>query len=163
MDCLIKPTLLALMFLHAERNGDFRLQQYCLKKMLPYFFAAGHRNYTSYLSWYVRQMENLPQDAKEDLLAGAHVCHHSDGGTSMAADQFVEQTYIKRGKGAGGMKGISTSNEQVAVWVNSFSVCAHLDTAMKHMFSDAEEGETYSKGDTDEEKNHKEEEEASSD
>ena len=39
-----------------------------------------------------------------------------------SADQFGEQTYIKRGKGSGGMKGISTSTEQVAVWVNSFSV-----------------------------------------
>ena len=48
--------------------------------MLPYFFAAGHHNYARYLSWYVRQMEHLPQRAKEDLLAGAHVCRHSDGG-----------------------------------------------------------------------------------
>ena len=32
------------------------------------------------------------------------------------------------------MKCISTSTEQVAVWVNSFSVCAHLDIAMEHMY-----------------------------
>ena len=40
-------------------------------------------------------------------------------------------------KGSGGMKGISTSPEQVAVWVNSFSVCAHLDIAMEHMSNEA--------------------------
>ena len=74
----------------------------------------------------MQQMEHLPQRAKEDLLAGAHVCRHSDWGTAVPADQFREQTYIKRGKGSGGMKGISTSPEQVAVWVNSFSVCANL-------------------------------------
>ena len=136
VDCLIKPTLLALMFLRGERNGDFLLQQYSLKSMLPYFFAAGHHNYARYLSWYVRQMEHLPQHAKEDLLAGAHVCRHSNGGTAVPADQFGEQTYIRRGKGAGGMKGISTSAEQVAVWVNSFSVCAHLDIAMEDMYSE---------------------------
>ena len=84
------------------------------------------------VSWYVRQMEHLPHRAKEDLLVGAHVCRHSDGGTPVPADQFGEQTYIKRGKGSGCMKGISTSPEQVAVWVNSFSVCAHLDIAMEH-------------------------------
>ena len=106
-------------------------------------------------------MEHFPQAAKEDLLAGAHVCRHSDGGTSVPADQFGEQTYIKRGKGAGGMKGISTNNEQVAVWVNSFSICAHLDTAMEHMYSDAgDEWEACSKGDMDVEKKHKEEGEA---
>ena len=31
---------------------------------------------------------HLPQRAKEDLLAGAHVCRHSDGGTAVPADQF---------------------------------------------------------------------------
>ena len=126
--------------------------------MLPYFFAAGHHNYARYLSWYVRQMEHLPQCAKEDLLAGAHVCRHSDGGTALPADQFGEQTYIKREKGAGGMKGILTSAEQVAVWVNSFSVCTHLDIAMEDMYSEAGEEEKPHGGVDGEEKNkHKEE------
>ena len=80
----------------------------------------------------MRQMEHLPQRAKEDLLADAHVCLHSDRGTAVPADQFGQQTYMKRGKGSGGMKGISRSPEQVAVWVNSFSVCAHLDITMEH-------------------------------
>ena len=84
-------------------------------------------------------METLPQCAKEDLLAGPHVCRHSDGGNAVPAEQFGEQTYIKRGKGSGGMKGISTSPEQVAVWVNSFSVCAHIDIAMEHMYDVSEE------------------------
>ena len=136
VDCLIKPTLITLMFLRGERNGDFLLQQHCLNAMLPYFFAAGHHNYARYLSWYVRHMENFPQHAKDDLLAGAHVCRHSVGGTALPADQFGEQTYIKRGKGAGGMKGISTKAEQVAVWVSSFSVCAHLDIAIEHMYGE---------------------------
>ncbi len=59
VDCLIKPTLLALMFMRGERNGDYLLQQHCLNEMLPYFFAAGHHNYARYISWYVRQMEHL--------------------------------------------------------------------------------------------------------
>ena len=141
VDCFVKPTLLSLMFLRGEGNGDFLLQQHCLKAMLPYFFAVGHHNYACNLSWYVRQMELLPHRAKEDLLADAHVCRHLDGRTAMPADQFGEQTYIKRGKGSGGMKGISTSPEQVAVWVSSFSVCAHLYIAMEHMYNEAGEGQ----------------------
>ena len=137
--CFVKPTLLSLMFLRGERNGDFLLQQHCLKAMLPYLFAAGHDNYARYLSWYVQQMEHLPQRTKEDLLADAHVCRHSDGGTAVPADQFGEHTYIKRWKGSGVTKGISTSPEQVVVWVNSFSVCAHLDIAMEHVYNEAEE------------------------
>ena len=37
------------------------------------------------------------------------------------------------------MKDISTSPEQMAAWVNSFSVCAHLDIAMEHMYNEAGE------------------------
>ena len=76
MDCFVKPTLLSLMVLRGERNDDFLLQQHCLKAMLP----AGHHNYARYISWYVQQMEHLPQRAKKDLLAGSHICRHSDGG-----------------------------------------------------------------------------------
>ena len=160
MDCFVKPTLLSLMFLPGERNGDFLLQLHCLKAMLPYFIAAGHHNYARYLSWYVRQMEQLPHHAKEDLLAGAQVCRHSDGGTAVPADQFGEQTSIKRGKGSGGMKGISTSPEQVAVWVNSFNVCAHLDIAMEHNFMYIEAGDVqkpHGEVDGEERNKHKEE------
>ena len=35
VDCLIKPTLLSLMFLSGEQNGDFLLEQQCLNAMLP--------------------------------------------------------------------------------------------------------------------------------
>lgn len=60
IDCLIKPTLLALMLLRAEIDGYFLLQQRCLEMMLPYFFDAGHYNYARYISWYLRQMQHIP-------------------------------------------------------------------------------------------------------
>ena len=62
--------------------------------MVPYFFAAGHHNYAQYITWYLKVVQSLPHEAKKDLLAGAHVCRHSDGGTAVPADQFGEQTYI---------------------------------------------------------------------
>ena len=65
---------------------------------------------------------------------------------------------IKRGKGYGGMKGISTSPEQVAVWVNSFSVCAHFDIAMGHMNNEAwDEQMPHSEVDGEEKNKHTEE------
>lgn len=139
VDCFVKPTLLALMFLRSQRTGDFLLQQYCLERMVPYYFATGHQNHARYMSWYLRQMQNIPQEAKKDLMSGSHVCIHSDGGTAVPGDQFGEQTYVKRGKGAGGLKGMSTSPEQVTVWVNSFSICASLDIAFDDMYDDKDE------------------------
>ena len=76
----------------------------------------------------------------------------------MPADHFGEQTYIKRGKGSGGTKGISTSPEHVVVWVNSFSVCAHLDIAMEHMYNEAgEEQKPHGEVDGEEKNKHKKE------
>ena len=83
-------------------------------------------------------MDHIPIEAKQALLNGGLVCRHSDGGKSVPADQFGEQTYIKTGKGCGGLKKISTNSEQVAVWVNSFSVCAHLDYLVDDMYKDTE-------------------------
>ena len=41
----------------------------------------------------------LPDDAKMDLSVGAHLCRHRPGiWNSLSADQFGEQTYIKKGK-----------------------------------------------------------------
>jgi len=83
--------------------------------MLPYFFAAGHHHYARWITWHLREMQHLPSVAKDDLLGGSHVCRHTDGEPAVSADMFGEQTYIRQGKGAGGMKGISTNPEQVAV------------------------------------------------
>ncbi len=88
VDCLIKPTPLALQLLHAQRDGDLPLQQVSLEAMMAYFFAAGQMNDARYMVWYLRNFESLPTTAKNDLMKGAHVCHHSDDGTAVPADLF---------------------------------------------------------------------------
>ena len=133
VDCFIKPTLLAHQFLRAERQGDWLLQQHSLQLMLPYFFAAGHHHYARYITWHLQDMQHLPQDAKNDFRNGAHVCRHSEGSAAVSSDQFGEQTYIKQGKQAGGVKGISTNPEQVAVSIESFGVCSQLSMALNDM------------------------------
>ena len=135
VDCFILPVLLALRFLRAEREGDFLIQQECLKDMLPYFFAAGHQHYARYITWYLRQVQNIPREARTDLLSGALVCRHHDGGPAVSADQFGKQTYIKQGKSQGGLKGISTSEDQVAVWVHSHAICSHLSDTIDTMYN----------------------------
>lgn len=42
---LIKPVMLMMMFVRAEREADWPLHLFCVKEMLPYFYAAGHFNY----------------------------------------------------------------------------------------------------------------------
>ncbi len=128
VDCLVRPTLIAHQFERAERESDFLLQHHCYQQMLPYFFAAAHWQYARYITWHVMEMKTmLPDDAKTDLLAGAHVCLHKPGTwNAVSADQFGEQTYIKNGKLPGGLKGLTLSADQVAIWVESYPVCAHV-------------------------------------
>ena len=64
----------------------------------------------------------LPDDAKMDLLVGAHLCRHRPGiWNSLSADQFGEQTYIKKCKMPGGLKGLNMS----------YPVCTHATLAIE--------------------------------
>ena len=55
------------------------------------------------------------------------------------ADQFGEQTYIKKGKMHGGLKGLTMSEDQVAIWVESYPVCVIVTLAIESMFSGDDE------------------------
>ena len=94
VDNLVKPTLLAHQFLRAEREGNWLFQQLCLERMLPYFFSAGHVHYARYISWHLLEMRHLlPEAAKTDLIAGAHVCRHSEGyWNSVSGGLFILNT-----------------------------------------------------------------------
>ena len=90
-----------------------------------------------YMTWHVMEMQHvLPDDAKMDLLVGAHLCRHRPGiWNSLSADQFGEQTYIKKGKMPGGLTGLTMSEDQVAIWVESFPLCAQITLAIESMYS----------------------------
>ena len=45
IDCVIKAVFIMIMYICAERQADWCLHLTAAKKMLPYFFAAGHVNY----------------------------------------------------------------------------------------------------------------------
>ena len=47
---LIRPVFLMMLFIRAEREGEFLLHLYACTKMLTYFFAAGHINCTRYVN-----------------------------------------------------------------------------------------------------------------
>ena len=90
-----------------------------------------------YITWHVMEMQHvLPDYAKMDLLAGAHLCRHRPGiWNYVSADQFGEQTYTKNGKMPGGLKGLTMSEDQVAICVESYPVCAHVTLAIESMDS----------------------------
>ena len=79
VDCLIKPVSILLLYIRAEREGNWLLHLHSLQRMLPYFFAAGHWNYARYLQWHLTDMASLPENVLQAFLKGEHVCRHRQG------------------------------------------------------------------------------------
>ena len=76
---LVRPVLMMLLYIRAEREGEFALQLYVCKKMIPYFFAAGHWYYSRDSICYIQSMEKLPKAMLDQLMKGEHVLRHQKG------------------------------------------------------------------------------------
>lgn len=79
VDCLLKPVFIMMMYVRAEREGDWPLHLVAVKQMLPYFFAAAHVNYARYGLYYLRSMESLGHEEISKFMKGEHVMHHIPG------------------------------------------------------------------------------------
>lgn len=91
-----------------------------MKRMLPYFFAAGHVNYARYGLYYLRSMENMPAKVENFFLKGEHVMRHTSGyWNSIWSDMFIETTFMRYGHGKGGIIGITLKPETLKVWSES--------------------------------------------
>ena len=58
---LIKPVLIIMIYVRAEREGEWALHLHAVEKMILYFSAAGHVNYARYASYYIQCMHNIPK------------------------------------------------------------------------------------------------------
>ncbi|MEM7297990.1 MAG: hypothetical protein AAF391_06960, partial [Bacteroidota bacterium] len=131
---LIKPVLLIMMYIRAEREGEFALHLYASKKMLPYFFAAGHRNYARDGLVYLRMMEKLPRDVLAKFENGEHVIRLKEGlWNGIWSDMGIECTYMKIGKGPTGMIGKTTNSRSVQTWANGHHLCSELLTELESL------------------------------
>ena len=60
VDCLIKPVIVILKYIRAEREADWALHLDTVNNLVPLFLAAGHVHYVRYTLYYLRTMEGLP-------------------------------------------------------------------------------------------------------
>ena len=91
-------------YVRAEREGDWILHFYCVKAMMPYFFAAGHQNYARLGLVYLRAIENLPNNVLPHFLKGQHLMRHMNGlWNGIWSDMFIESTFMRYGHGRSGI------------------------------------------------------------
>ena len=113
-----------LLYIRAEREGEFLLHLYACKKMMPYFFAAGHVNYARYGLRYLRSMERLSGNVLQQFMAGKHVMRHQAGlFNGVWSDMAIETTYMKYGKGPSGIIGVITKPRTLSIWAKSQHAC----------------------------------------
>ena len=76
---LVKPVLLMITYVRSEREGDWLLHLATFKKMLQYYFTAGHVNYALYGLYYLRSMEKLPPHVEKTFSKGV-TCNTTHSG-----------------------------------------------------------------------------------
>ena len=97
---LIYAVFLMMMYIRAEREGKFGLHLYCCKKMITYFFAAGHWNYARDSIVYLRSIKKMPTNLLNRFINGEHVIRIKDGlFNGIWSDMAIETMYMKVGKG----------------------------------------------------------------
>ena len=62
-------------------------------------------------------MERLPPEVLKSFLNGKHVMRHGYC-NSIWSDMFIETTFMKYGKGPGGLIGVTLNPTTVPKWVN---------------------------------------------
>lgn len=50
-----------MLYVRAERDGDWPIHLEAVKQILPYFFPSAHVNYAQFGLYYLRSMESLGQ------------------------------------------------------------------------------------------------------
>lgn len=131
---LIKPVLLVLMFIRAEREAEWTLHLWAVKQMIPYFFASGHIHYARYGLLYLREMEGLHGKTLAKFLRGEHVQRHRRGlWNGIWTDMFIETTFMRYGHGPGGLIGITLNEKAVHRWALSLHTCSRLIKDMKEL------------------------------
>jgi len=66
-----------LMFTRAQRDGNWLLHLQAFKSMLPYFYWYNQTNYARWEVIYLNEMNQLPQEVKEESKAGNFVVKRS--------------------------------------------------------------------------------------
>ena len=123
VDVFIKPVLIMMLYVRAEREGDWPLHLQAVKLMIPYFFASRHVNYARYGLYYLRSMEALPENVLKHFMKGAHVMRHIPGlWNGIWSDMYIETTFMRYGHGKAGIIGIPLKPETLKTWALSLHV-----------------------------------------
>ncbi|MES9884040.1 MAG: hypothetical protein ABW185_24600 [Sedimenticola sp.] len=134
VDSLIKPVILMMQFVRAEREGDWPLHLSAATAMLPYFAAAGHWNYFRYGTVYIMKMAKMPMDLLKHFMNGEHVMRHQAGlWNAIWSDMMIETTAMRYGHGPAGVIGITLNQKALQRWALAHPISSQLEKDLLDM------------------------------
>ncbi len=115
-----------IIYVRVEWEAEWSLHIWAMQQMIPYFFAAGHGNYARYGLYYLRSMERL--------LNGEHVMRHNPGvWNGIWSDMFIETTFMRYGKGPGGLVGETLKPSTIKRWALSLYTTSRVESDIDEM------------------------------
>ena len=137
IDCLIRPVMIMMKYIRAERESDWPLHMHSVNEMIPLFFAAGHQNYARYGLYYIRSMEAMPSEVRKHFIKGEHTMHHTAGlANGIWSDMAIETTYMRYGHGRSGIIGLTLKPESLKTWSYSLHTCNRVISDLDDMRED---------------------------
>ena len=134
IDLVIKPAFIIMLYTRSDHEGDFSLHLYATILMLPYIFAAHKYHYARFGLFYVRSMQWMPEQCQEKFLKGEHALRLKAGiNNAVPSDQFIECTWMRKGKSEDGVIGNTQQPQTTATWVYSRNASQTLINDLRAM------------------------------
>ena len=93
-----------MLYIRAEREGEFLLHLRAIELLLPFFFATGHSHYARYATYYIKSMKALPQHVLQHFIKEDNVVRHIDSKCNgIWSDMLIETTFMRYAKGRHGI------------------------------------------------------------
>ena len=100
-------------------------------------FAANKYNYNRYGLYYVRSMTWLGPEILDRFCQGQQSLHHTAGiYNGQWSDMFIETNWTKKGRGPGGIIGMTENPQTMASWVYSMDATMTLTGDLKKTSGD---------------------------
>lgn len=129
---------IVLLYIRAERVGDWNLHLFCVQSMLPYFHAAGHLNYAKTAHIYLQRMlslrESLPIEELEKFVGKSYftIKRTDKFWSGTWTDMVIEQYLMRSMKSTGGLThGRGLSNPTLSKWIRAMPATVEVVDALE--------------------------------
>lgn len=128
-----------LMFIKAERTGNWKAHLSAAVAMTPHFFAMDKQNYSRWLPVYLADMQSLESQhptVYKEFMSGNHVvCRSSNPFSQVSTDMALEQSLNADSKSKGGIVGISQRPAALQRWFLTCHERAAITSSLKSMYA----------------------------